>query len=176
MLKTLIAILSGAILVSCASIVNDPNVPVTLSFSDGSSGNCKLNNKRASEKTNIARNDVKAIRANYEAKGMGVEKLVKKEIDVDDGTPKNGVETLEITFKRVMGREMNLTWTKPQHYNNNHTLPNPIETAKEECLGGNCNVSPVDEKNDRLVKILAKRKLVAAQPLPSNTNMLGKLN
>ena len=48
MLKTLIAILSGAILVSCASIVNDPNVPITLSFSDGSNGNCKLNNKRAS--------------------------------------------------------------------------------------------------------------------------------
>ena len=48
MLKTVIAILSGSILISCASIVNDPNVPVTLSFSDGSSGNCKLNNKRAS--------------------------------------------------------------------------------------------------------------------------------
>ena len=48
MLKNFIAILSGAALVSCASIVNDPTVPVTLSFSDGSSGNCKLNNKRAS--------------------------------------------------------------------------------------------------------------------------------
>ncbi|WP_415314345.1 hypothetical protein [Candidatus Pelagibacter sp. Uisw_106] len=47
MLKTFIAILSGAVLVSCASIVNDPTVPVTLSFSDGSSGNCKLTNKRA---------------------------------------------------------------------------------------------------------------------------------
>jgi hypothetical protein len=46
MLKNFIAILSGAILVSCASIVNDPTVPVTLSFSDGSSGNCKLTNKR----------------------------------------------------------------------------------------------------------------------------------
>eukprot|EP00943_MAST-04B_sp_MAST-4B-sp1_P008037 g8037.t1 len=126
-----------------------------------------LNNKRASEKTKIARNDVKAIRAGYEAKGMGVEKLVKKEIDADDGIPKNGVETLEMTFKRIMGREMNLTWTKPQHYSNNRTLPNPIDTAKEECLGGNCNLSSVDENNDRQVKMLAKRKLIAAQPLPS---------
>ena len=33
---------------SCATIVNDPTVPVTLSFSDGSDGECKLNNKRAS--------------------------------------------------------------------------------------------------------------------------------
>jgi len=32
---------------SCATIVNDAEVPVTLSFSDGSSGNCKLSNKRA---------------------------------------------------------------------------------------------------------------------------------
>jgi len=47
MLKTFIAILFSAVLVSCASIVNDPTVPVTLSFSDGSSGNCKLTNKRA---------------------------------------------------------------------------------------------------------------------------------
>ena len=46
MVKNFIAILSGAVLVSCASIVNDPTVPVTLSFSDGSSGNCKLTNKR----------------------------------------------------------------------------------------------------------------------------------
>lgn len=32
---------------SCATIVNDAEVPVTLSFSDGSSGSCKLSNKRA---------------------------------------------------------------------------------------------------------------------------------
>ena len=31
---------------SCATIVNDPNVPVALSFSDGSDGSCVLNNKR----------------------------------------------------------------------------------------------------------------------------------
>ena len=35
------------ILNSCGTIVNDANVPVTLSFSDGSSGKCKLSNKRA---------------------------------------------------------------------------------------------------------------------------------
>ena len=33
---------------SCATIVNDPNVPVALSFSDGSDGSCVLNNKRGS--------------------------------------------------------------------------------------------------------------------------------
>tara|TARA_A100001011_G_scaffold116157_1_gene122596 strand:+ start:403 stop:732 length:330 start_codon:yes stop_codon:yes gene_type:complete len=34
-------------LTSCATIVNDAEVPITLSFSDGSSGSCKLSNKRA---------------------------------------------------------------------------------------------------------------------------------
>ena len=34
------------LLTSCATIVNDPNTPVSLSFCDGSSGTCSLNNKR----------------------------------------------------------------------------------------------------------------------------------
>ena len=35
-------------LVSCATIVNDAHVPVSLSFSDGSDGECRLSNKRQS--------------------------------------------------------------------------------------------------------------------------------
>ena len=35
-------------LTSCATIVNDANVPVAISFSDGSSGTCNLTNKRGS--------------------------------------------------------------------------------------------------------------------------------
>ena len=33
-------------LVSCASLTNDAYVPMALSFSDGSSGNCEISNKR----------------------------------------------------------------------------------------------------------------------------------
>tara|TARA_B100001109_G_C18820429_1_gene454240 strand:+ start:259 stop:627 length:369 start_codon:yes stop_codon:yes gene_type:complete len=39
-------VLVAFLLSSCATIVNDANVPVTLSFSDGSSGRCKVSNKR----------------------------------------------------------------------------------------------------------------------------------
>ena len=35
-------------LVGCASITNDAYVPMSLSFSDGSSGSCQLTNKRMS--------------------------------------------------------------------------------------------------------------------------------
>ena len=52
-MKKIALILFGLILTSCATIVNDPTVPVSLSFSDGSSGTCKLNNKRASYSVNI---------------------------------------------------------------------------------------------------------------------------
>ena len=47
-MKKTFLILTGLILASCATIVNDPNVPVSLSFSDGSEGECQLSNKRVS--------------------------------------------------------------------------------------------------------------------------------
>ncbi len=40
--------MSSILLASCATIVNDPNTPVALSFSDGSEGTCNLTNKRGS--------------------------------------------------------------------------------------------------------------------------------
>ena len=53
---------------------------------------------------------------------------------------------------------------------NNNFPVRPVydkEMAKEECLGGNCNITAVDEKNDKHVKVLVNRKRVAAQPMPS---------
>tara|TARA_B100001057_G_scaffold75067_1_gene69720 strand:- start:2208 stop:2576 length:369 start_codon:yes stop_codon:yes gene_type:complete len=47
MLKIISSIFVLFFLTSCATIVNDAEVPVTLSFSDGSSGSCNLSNKRA---------------------------------------------------------------------------------------------------------------------------------
>ena len=52
-MKKIILILSSIILTSCATIVNDANVPVSLSFSDGSSGKCELTNKRVSLSVSI---------------------------------------------------------------------------------------------------------------------------
>ena len=40
-------------LVCCATLTSDPNVPVAISFSDGSDGQCRLNNKRISFIANI---------------------------------------------------------------------------------------------------------------------------
>ena len=53
MIKNFASISILVLLTSCATIVNDATVPVSLSFSDGSSGTCKLNNKRASYSVNI---------------------------------------------------------------------------------------------------------------------------
>lgn len=43
------ALLASTVLLSlsgCATLTNDPMVPVALSFSDGSAGSCQLDNKR----------------------------------------------------------------------------------------------------------------------------------
>ena len=52
-MKKIITILSFFILSGCATIVNDPNTPVALSFSDGSDGTCTLTNKRGSWSGNV---------------------------------------------------------------------------------------------------------------------------
>ena len=48
MKKFSIILLSVFALTSCATIVNDAHVPVSLSFSDGSDGECRMSNKRQS--------------------------------------------------------------------------------------------------------------------------------
>ena len=48
MRKAFLMFVTSFFLVSCATIVNDPNVPVALSFSDDSDGSCTLTNKRGS--------------------------------------------------------------------------------------------------------------------------------
>ena len=53
MLKISSSILILLFLTSCATIVNDAEVPVTLSFSDGSSGSCNLSNKRAQYQVDV---------------------------------------------------------------------------------------------------------------------------
>ncbi len=53
MIKSFVFITIIVFLTSCATIVNDANVPVTLSFSDGSSGTCDLSNKRAQYKVDV---------------------------------------------------------------------------------------------------------------------------
>ena len=52
-MRAIAIIISLFFITSCATIVNDPNVPVTLSFSDGSEGLCKLSNKRGSWSANV---------------------------------------------------------------------------------------------------------------------------
>jgi len=53
-MKHLIAVLISVFLVSsCATIVNDPMVPVTFTFSDGSDGECHLTNKRGVWETDL---------------------------------------------------------------------------------------------------------------------------
>ncbi len=53
MKNTFLLIVTIFFIQSCATIVNDPTVPVALSFSDGSNGSCNLSNKRIALSVNI---------------------------------------------------------------------------------------------------------------------------
>ena len=48
-----LSVLGIILSMGCASITNDAYVPLSLSFSDGSSGTCQLTNKRMSIQTEI---------------------------------------------------------------------------------------------------------------------------
>ena len=45
-MKKSVVLASVVLLGGCATIVNDANIPVTASFSDGSEGTCEFQNKR----------------------------------------------------------------------------------------------------------------------------------
>jgi hypothetical protein len=46
LIKMIVLAIFAASSVGCASLTNDPMTPIALSFSDGSPGKCKLQNKR----------------------------------------------------------------------------------------------------------------------------------
>jgi hypothetical protein len=56
--KTLLAIGFMALVSGCATIVNDPMIPLQVSFSDGSDGKCNFRNKRGRWSSEIPTNGV----------------------------------------------------------------------------------------------------------------------
>lgn len=47
------AFIAACLASGCATIVNDPNIPMAFSFSDGSAGQCTLRNKRGVWQTEV---------------------------------------------------------------------------------------------------------------------------
>jgi len=71
--KKLLSVFIIILITSCATIVNDANIPVAISFSDGSEGRCKLSNKRANYDvevpgTHLIRRSDDALRYDCETK------------------------------------------------------------------------------------------------------------
>ena len=53
LMKKFLLLIISVFILSCATVVNDPTVPVTLSFSDGNTGTCSLSNKRIAMSADI---------------------------------------------------------------------------------------------------------------------------
>lgn len=71
-LESVLSVIALVLLSSCATIVNDSNIPLTVSFSDGSSGKCSFKNKRGSWSSSIPNQSVMIRRSddvlNYDCK------------------------------------------------------------------------------------------------------------
>ena len=57
-MKTVLVSIAVVACAGCATIVNDPTVPLQVSFSDGSGGKCDFRNKRGAWSTEIPTNGV----------------------------------------------------------------------------------------------------------------------
>lgn len=80
-IENCLAVIAGILLSGCATIVNDANIPLTMSFSDGSSGNCTFTNKRGSWSSSIPTQSV-MIRRSDDA--------LRYDCKTEDGRPSNG--------------------------------------------------------------------------------------
>lgn len=74
-------ILAATLLTGCATIVNDANIPLTISFSDGSSGECVFKNKRGTWTSQIPTQNV-MIRRSDDA--------LVYDCETEDGRDSNG--------------------------------------------------------------------------------------
>ena len=52
-MKKIVPLVLVGSLAGCATLTNDPMTPVAMSFSDGSSGQCRLQNKRGTWEVNV---------------------------------------------------------------------------------------------------------------------------
>ena len=57
-MKKLIIVVATMFIAGCATIVNDANIPLTVSFSDGSAGQCTFKNKRGTWSSDIPSTNV----------------------------------------------------------------------------------------------------------------------
>ena len=120
MFKTFASITILVFLTSCATIVNDAEVPVTLSFSDGSSGSCKLSNKRAQYQVDIP--GTQMVRRSDDA--------LKFDCKTDDGKTAFGSIPSEIEDAKLAGSvvffDLGITDSitdKHRTYTPNFTIP-----------------------------------------------------
>ena len=84
---TLIVLSAGILLSGCATIVNDANIPLAVSFSDGCSGECTFKNKRGAWMSDIPNPGVMIRRSD--------DSLIYN-CETEDGRVANGLVASEI--------------------------------------------------------------------------------
>lgn len=84
---TLVIVSAGVLLSGCATIVNDANIPLAVSFSDGCSGECTFKNKRGAWMSDIPNPGVMIRRS---------DDSLLYDCETEDGRKANGFVASEI--------------------------------------------------------------------------------
>ena len=91
-MKTLITISFVLLLSSCATIVNDAMIPLAVSFSDGSTGECTFRNKRGVWESDIPTNAVMVRRS---------DDALAYDCSTDDGRDSRGSVRSEVEGEKI---------------------------------------------------------------------------
>ena len=122
-----IKILAGSIMAmsiltisGCATIVNDPNIPIAVSFSDGSTGKCTFENKRGRWESEIPTSDV-MIRRSDDA--------LVYECETTDGRTASGSIRSEIEGEKIGASVLFLDFGLFASRNSCQSLESSMETS-----------------------------------------------
>ena len=140
---------TGAVFVftGCATIVNDPMIPLTVSFSDGSAGQCTFKNKRGSWSSDIPATNVMIRRSddalNYDCStedGREAEGSIKSEME-------GGKVAASVIFWDL-GITDAIT-DKHRTYQGNVVIPVPPKAGVGESdVGSSADVDGTDKADD----------------------------
>ncbi len=128
-LSYLAAVGAAIVLSGCATIVNDPYIPLAFTFSDGSTGNCDFKNKRGSWSSEIPAQNV-MIRRSDDA--------LTYDCETEDGREASGSIRSEVEGEKVAASvifwDLGITdaiTDKHRTYQGNITIPVPAKAKKE---------------------------------------------
>lgn len=182
-MKKLVIAVATMFIVGCATIVNDPNIPLTVSFSDGSAGQCTFKNKRGTWTSEVPTTNV-MIRRSDDA--------LNYDCSTEDGRRAEGSIQSEIEGEKVAASvifwDLGITdaiTDKHRTYQGNVVIPVPPEADVGESdvsssldANGTTNAGQPDDVYTKLEKLsdLKDRGIITQEEFDAEKKQLLESN